>query len=59
MIFKNRLRYSFISQVGLKSILKSPMRYIYINKGLIFFDVSLTVKAAPHEYVIRTGQPWA
>ena len=23
----------------------------------IFFDFSLTVKAAPHECVIRTGQP--
>ena len=25
--------------------------------NLVFFDVSLTVKAAPHECVIRTGQP--
>ena len=24
---------------------------------LLFFDFSLTVKAAPHERVIRTGQP--
>ena len=24
---------------------------------LVFFDFSLTVKAAPHECVIRTGQP--
>ena len=24
---------------------------------IIFFDLSLTVKAAPHECVIRTGQP--
>ena len=24
---------------------------------LLFFDFSLTVKAAPHECVIRTGQP--
>ena len=23
----------------------------------LFFDFSLTVKAAPHECVIRTGQP--
>ena len=23
----------------------------------VFFDFSLTVKAAPHECVIRTGQP--
>ena len=25
--------------------------------GVVFFDFSLTVKAAPHECVIRTGQP--
>ena len=25
----------------------------------VFFDFSLTVKAAPHECVIRTGQPYA
>ena len=24
---------------------------------IVFFDFSLTVKAAPHECVIRTGQP--
>ena len=30
-----------------------------VNKTQIhvFFDFSLTVKAAPHECVIRTGQP--
>ena len=28
-----------------------------INIYLIFFDFSLTVKAAPRECVIRTGQP--
>ena len=25
----------------------------------VLFDFSHTVKAAPHECVIRTGQPWA
>ena len=47
------------------------VRYIQDDKGMyqekacvtetclsfIFFDFSLTVKAAPHECVIRTGQP--
>ena len=27
------------------------------DDSLIFFDFSFTVKAAPHECVIRTGQP--
>ena len=27
------------------------------NNIYLFFDFSLTVKAAPHECVIRTGQP--
>ena len=27
--------------------------------NFILLDFSLTVKAAPHEYVIRTSQPWA
>ena len=30
-----------------------------LNAKCIFFDFSLTVKAAPHECVIRTGQPLA
>ena len=30
-------------------------RETYFN--MVFFDFSLTVKAAPHECVIRTGQP--
>ena len=29
----------------------------YQSDMTIFFDFSLTVKAAPHECVIRTGQP--
>ena len=29
----------------------------YAQPGLIFFDFSLTIKAVPHECVIRTGQP--
>ena len=29
----------------------------FIKSMLIFFDFSLTVKAAPHECVIMTGQP--
>ena len=36
-----------------------PITYalsIYLDMH-IFFDVSLTVKAAPHECVIRTGLP--
>ena len=28
-----------------------------IQNNLVFFDFSLTVKAAPHECEIRTGQP--
>ena len=28
------------------------------SQPVVFFVFSLTVKAAPHEYVIRTGQPW-
>ena len=36
--------------------------FIFMEHGrtytLIFFDFSLTVKAAPHECVIRTGQPY-
>ena len=28
-----------------------------IDNASLFFDFSLTVKAAPHECVIRTGQP--
>ena len=31
--------------------------YIKEEQNLVFFDFSLTVKAAPHECVIRTGQP--
>ena len=27
------------------------------KNDLVFFDFSLTVKAAPHECVIRTSQP--
>ena len=30
---------------------------IVLFQEKVFFDVSLTVKAAPHECVIRTGQP--
>ena len=30
--------------------------WVYETRS-VFFDFSLTVKAAPHEYVIRTGQP--
>ena len=26
-------------------------------KKMVFFDFSITVKAVPHECVIRTGQP--
>ena len=33
-------------------MLKSEILNIYV-----FFDLSLTVKAEPHEYVIRTGLP--
>ena len=29
----------------------------YKNEVQLFFDFSLNVKAAPHECVIRTGQP--
>ena len=30
-----------------------------LKSRVVFFDFSLTVKAAPHECVIRTGQPQA
>ena len=33
------------------------MRAFHENPNRIFFDFSLTAKAAPHECVIRTGQP--
>ena len=34
-------------------------QYIFLNSGKIFvlLDFLVTVKAAPHECVIRTGQP--
>ena len=39
----------------------SNLRQNYAKRGLeecsVFVDFSLTVKAAPHECVIRTGQP--
>ena len=34
------------------------MRAFHENPNRIFFDFSLTAKAAPHECVIRTGQPY-
>ena len=33
-----------------------PTLHEYIRKLIEVFDFSLTVKAAPHECVIRTGQ---
>ena len=35
----------------------SAVQKTYTNILRIFFDFSLTVKAAPHECVFRTGQP--
>ena len=32
-------------------------KHVHIPMWILFFDFSLTVKAAPHECVIRTGQP--
>ena len=32
-------------------------QYIFENTSLLLLDFSLTVKAAPHECVIRTSQP--
>ena len=34
-----------------------PPYLMWILFDFVFFDFSLTVKAAPHECVIRTGQP--
>ena len=31
--------------------------FLFHNMYKVFFDFSLTLKAAPHERVIRTGQP--
>ena len=31
---------------------------IILSLTLVLLDFSLTVKAAPHECVMRTGQPW-
>ena len=46
------------------SFCQNPRKLVQeINDGVygvvlkVFFDFSLTVKAAPHECVIRTGQP--
>ena len=36
---------------------KMPSESLLFHKLTVFFDFSLTVKAAPHECVIRTGQP--
>ena len=33
-----------------------PVKSFYLRVALLL-DFSLTVKAAPHEYVIRSGQP--
>ena len=33
-------------------------KILHETETCILLDVSLTVKAAPHECVIRTGQPW-
>ena len=30
---------------------------LFHNMYKVFFDFSLTLKAAPHERVVRTGQP--
>ena len=32
-------------------------RSIFVYSKVVFFDFSLTVKAAPHECVVRFGQP--
>ena len=42
-------------QGHLKKDLRTLTPFIYCIR--IFLDFSLTVKAAPHECVIRTGQP--
>ena len=36
---------------------KSPLDMQAVRSKIIFFNFSLTVKAAPNECVIRTGQP--
>ena len=37
--------------------LRMNQHVLQIWRSFVFFDFSLTVKAAPHECVIRTGQP--
>ena len=39
------------------TVLNLICAYALISIHRVFFDFSLTVKAAPHECVIRTGQP--
>ena len=38
-------------------LIQSEARSTDLRYLQVFFDFSLTVKAAPHECVIRTGQP--
>ena len=38
-------------------VIKVRLSHLQIIPQKVFFDFSLTVKAAPHECVIRTGQP--
>ena len=38
-------------------LINFPIQIKALESNSIFFDFSLTVKAAPHECVIRTGQP--
>ena len=41
----------------LLSVQRATLKHDEENEDGVFFDFSLTVKAAPHECVIRTGQP--
>ena len=59
------LRFStHLDETGIKNhgLLRSIVENIVATRvavpfKLVFFDFSLTVKAAPHECLIRTGQP--
>ena len=41
----------------LLQLIEEIITLVQQNNGLILLDFSLTVKAAPHECVIRTSQP--
>ena len=59
------VRFVFLPHVSMGYVRYNFLKWFHDNLSLhihyevlkVFFDFSLTVKAAPHENVIRTGQP--